>query len=218
MHARTAPHRTIPYEPTDFCLSRCSIFRRAASTISSLRRFSASALSFLLADQPADLLPLLLPVVIASSCSPSLVALSFDVKLYRVIKSGFTDLAPDAAAAAAAAVVRVAIGTAVCGIGGWNDGGGCVNTHQHGALDDTVKQCIVIMRTDSRLLPLRIRSVVASTLPPFLCKSHMMLRLGSCGNICATCSTCAGLTWLLALPLLDCPAGDDGPANHRKTR
>jgi hypothetical protein len=46
----------------------------------------------------------------------------------------------------------------------------------------------------SKPLPLSPLSIVAATLPPFLCKSHAMSRLLSCGSISATWSICAGLT------------------------
>ena len=45
--------------------------------------------------------------------------------------------------------------------------------------------------TLSRPRPPSTRSDVAATLPPFLCRSHMMSLRLSCGNICATCSTWA---------------------------
>jgi hypothetical protein len=45
--------------------------------------------------------------------------------------------------------------------------------------------------TTSRPRPLRILSVVATTLPPFRCKSHRMLRRSSWGNICWMRSTSA---------------------------
>lgn len=38
--------------------------------------------------------------------------------------------------------------------------------------------------TTSKPLPLNILSVVATTFPPFRCKSHMILLLEICGNIC----------------------------------
>lgn len=40
--------------------------------------------------------------------------------------------------------------------------------------------------------PVNILSVVAATLPPFLCKSHMISLRFNCGNICDICSTWAG--------------------------
>lgn len=47
--------------------------------------------------------------------------------------------------------------------------------------------------TLSRLRPLNTFSVTAATLPPLFWSSHMTVRRSSCGNICNTCSTCAGL-------------------------
>jgi len=47
--------------------------------------------------------------------------------------------------------------------------------------------------TTSSPLPLNILSVVATTFPPFRCKSHMILRLDTCGNICCMRSTSASL-------------------------
>jgi len=56
------------------------------------------------------------------------------------------------------------------GRGGWKDCGGTSNP-----------------------LPLNILSVVATTFPPFRCRSHMILRLDTCGNICCIRSTSASL-------------------------
>ena len=50
--------------------------------------------------------------------------------------------------------------------------------------------------TLSKPLPLNTRSVVAAMLPRFRCSSQAISRLSSCGNICASCSTCAGFTRL----------------------
>lgn len=69
----------------------------------------------------------------------------------------------------------------------------------------------IAILTTSKPLPLNIRSVVATTFPPFRCKSHMILLLGTCGNICCIRSTSASRArTLLALlrfepeePLLD---------------
>jgi hypothetical protein len=47
--------------------------------------------------------------------------------------------------------------------------------------------------TVSKPLPLKILSVVATTFPPFRCKSHIILRLDTCGNICCIRSTSASL-------------------------
>ena len=48
--------------------------------------------------------------------------------------------------------------------------------------------------TTSNPRPLKILSVVAATLPPFRCKSHIISRAFNCGNIWDICSTCAGST------------------------
>ncbi len=41
-----------------------------------------------------------------------------------------------------------------------------------------------------------ILSVVAATLPPLRCRSHIISLLPICGNIVAICSTCAGFAVL----------------------
>jgi len=56
------------------------------------------------------------------------------------------------------------------GISGWNDGGAASSPR-----------------------PPSILSVVAVTLPPFRCRSHMISRRFSCGNIWDICSTCAAV-------------------------
>lgn len=58
--------------------------------------------------------------------------------------------------------------------------------------------------TTSKPLPLSILSVVATTFPPFLCKSHMILRLETCGNICWIRSTSASLARKLFAALRPC--------------
>ncbi len=50
--------------------------------------------------------------------------------------------------------------------------------------------------TASKPRPERTRSVVAATLPPFRCRSHMISRVLNCGNIWDICSTWAGSTTL----------------------
>lgn len=80
--------------------------------MSSLLRFSASALSVLLADHPDDLLP----VVVDSTSTGSPDVLTFVDKLYRVMRSGLVGFT------CATGVTGKAAG---CGIGGWKDGGGC---------------------------------------------------------------------------------------------
>lgn len=108
---KTPLHATAP----DFCLSRSSIFRLAARTISSLLRFSVSALSFLFADQPGGLLPVDVDEDSAVSASAAGVA-TLSPRLYRVMRSGFTALT--------GAEARWT-GVAGAGITGWKEGGGC---------------------------------------------------------------------------------------------
>ena len=59
--------------------------------------------------------------------------------------------------------------------------------------------------TTSSPLPLKTLSVVATTFPPFLCKSHIMLRLGTCGNICWILSTSASLALTFCAALREPP-------------
>jgi len=47
--------------------------------------------------------------------------------------------------------------------------------------------------TVSNPRPLNTRSVVAATIPPFLCRSHAISLLFNCGNMLAIWSMCAGL-------------------------
>ncbi len=74
-------------------------------------------------------------------------------------------------------------------MGGWNDGGGY--RHKYPAtktpLPDDNPHTVSNPPLASTL------SVVAATLPPFRCKSHIISRRPSCGNIFAICSTSAGL-------------------------
>jgi hypothetical protein len=51
--------------------------------------------------------------------------------------------------------------------------------------------------TTSKPRPLNILSVVATTFPPFRCRSHMILRRETCGNICCILSTSASLARML---------------------
>jgi hypothetical protein len=70
--------------------------------------------------------------------------------------------------------------------------------------------------TGSKPLPVNIRSVVAGTEPLFRCRSHMMSRRFSCGNMAETCSTCAAVKRRpLLRPLLDAPAPADDDVHHR---
>ena len=76
------------YAASVFCRSLSIIFRLAARIISSLLRFSASALSFLLTNH------CLLPVVDADSLSVESVGVTILLdRLYRVIRSGLTGFA-----------------------------------------------------------------------------------------------------------------------------
>ena len=70
--------------------------------------------------------------------------------------------------------------------------------------------------TVSNPLPLKIRSVVAATLPPFKCKSHIISLWFICGNICDICSTCAGSTLRPRGSCTAAPSRDE--KNHRKTK
>lgn len=72
------------------------------------------------------------------------------------------------------------------GSGGWKDCGGT-----------------------SKPRPLKILSVVATTFPPFRCRSHMMLRRETCGNICCILSTSASLARVLPVEVLRvCAVGE----------
>ena len=55
-------------------------------------------------------------------------------------------------------------------------------------------------RTKSNPPPPSIRSLVAATLPPLRCRSHIISRRLTCGNMEASWSTCWGLilSWLEA--------------------
>ena len=74
------------------------------------------------------------------------------------------------------------------GTWGWNDGGACSKSISHGNCRTSSAQL-----AGSRPLPPRTLSVVAATLPPFRCRSHMISLLFNCGNICVICSTCTGV-------------------------
>jgi hypothetical protein len=71
--------------------------------------------------------------------------------------------------------------------------------------------------TTSRPLPLSILSVVATTFPPFRCRSHIILRRDTCGNICCILSTSASLARMLFadVALLLC---DEGVAFDEKKK
>jgi hypothetical protein len=69
--------------------------------------------------------------------------------------------------------------------------------------------------TTSNPRPFSILSVVATTFPPFRCRSHMMLRRATCGNICWMRSTSASR----AARADDEPRGsDDAPDEKKKYR
>lgn len=73
------------------------------------------------------------------------------------------------------------------------------------------------LHTTSRPLPLSILSVVATTFPPFRCRSHIIFRRDTCGNICCILSTSASLARMLFadVALLLC---DDGVAFDEKKK
>lgn len=114
----------------------------------------------------------------------------------------------------------------VVGIGGWKDGGGYINEtrtllavcsyHTVVSSEENKQSKLTI----SKPRPLKILSVVAATLPPFRCKSHIISRVFSCGNICDICSTWAGST---ACPrarvrLPPAPGSSSRLKNHRITK
>ena len=78
--------------------------------------------------------------------------------------------------------------------------------------------------TTSNPRPLKILSVVAATLPPFRCKSHIISRVFNCGNIWDICSTCAGSTAFPRARLRPPPPEPPLPGslsrlkNHRMTK
>lgn len=100
--------------------------------------------------------------------SHPLASATFAERLYLEIKSCPSDLVGGDGAGCAG-------GTPVGGIAtrGWKEGGGA-----------------------SKPRPERTRSVVAATLPPFRCRSHIISRVLNCGNIWDICSTWAGSTTL----------------------
>lgn len=58
-------------------------------------------------------------------------------------------------------------------------------------------EILLLPLTVSNPLPLSILSVVAAMFPPFLWRSHIMDRLGTCGNICCILSTSASRARIL---------------------
>jgi hypothetical protein len=155
--------------PEAFARSFSSIFLLAAKIISSL---------FLCRFDWRSLRSALQAFVLGFSSGDSGVWLSFDVRLYRVIRSGCDGLA----AAATGLVGTTGAGAAGC----WNDAGACRMS---------VLRCLSAGKEEltlSRDLPLSTLSVVAAAFPPFLCRSHAMSLLFSCGNIWAIVSICAG--------------------------
>jgi hypothetical protein len=114
------------------------------------------------------------------------------VRLYRVIKSGCDALG----AAGLPPTGDVDEEEADAGRDGWNVCGGLGLS----ALVRPAEQMPgTSLLTVSKLLPLNIRSVVAATLPPFLCRSHMIVRVAICGNICFIRSTSASRTRFLSV-------------------
>lgn len=69
--------------------------------------------------------------------------------------------------------------------------------------------------TTSRPLPLNILSVVVATLPPFLWRSHMIVLLATCGNICCILSTSASRALILLALDATCEFRDDGAAKKK---
>lgn len=67
--------------------------------------------------------------------------------------------------------------------------------------------------TLSSALPFSTLSVVACTLPPFLWRSHIMVRLSNCGNIDKIWSACAGFICRVGTEL-----ELEGERNHRMAR
>lgn len=72
--------------------------------------------------------------------------------------------------------------------------------------------------TFSKPLPLSIRSVVAVILPPFLCRSHMIVRRSIWGNICWIVSTPASRTRTLPRPGNEFDVRDDGELEKNSHR
>lgn len=99
--------------------------------------------------------------------------------------------------------VEVAFGSRIDG-GGWKDCGGYIRININtGSVFCTCSLKLRIEKrrnakspelTLSKPLPLNALSVVIAMFPPFRCRSHAISRRSSCGNICASCSTCAGFT------------------------
>lgn len=70
--------------------------------------------------------------------------------------------------------------------------------------------------TCSKVLPPSTVSVIACTFPPFFCKFHAIVRLSNWGNICASCSICAGFALRFAADVGGLAA--PGLSHHRATR
>lgn len=133
-----------------------------------------------------------------------LASTTFAERLYLEIKSCPSDLVGGGGAGCAG-------GTPVGGIAtrGWKEGGGYIkpsfitlaimfwkSTAKHAISGAGVATTPAGANrlTASKPRPERTLSVVAATLPPFRCRSHMISRVLNCGNIWDICSTWAGST------------------------
>ena len=168
------------------------IFLLAANIISSLLLCSIFCLSSLLLDH----------LGFSGSSSFSFpFELIFACKLYLVIKSGsiFTGCC-------APVVVDDVV---VNAIGGWNDGG----AYHFVSIPYMPHVPFGGVRTGSNALPPNTLSVVACTLPLFRCRSHIISRRLSWGNICEICSTCAAVK---RRPLRDVEEVEEEPEREEK--
>lgn len=139
--------------------SCCSNFLLAARIISSLLlcRFACLSLRSALHD-----------FAFGWSASESAeLWLIFEVKLYRVIRSGCVGCCGAGVALVGVAVER--------GSGTLNEGGAFATCQPLSNRDILSRRLFVL--TLSKPLPLSARSVVAATFPPFLCKSQAISRL-----------------------------------------
>jgi hypothetical protein len=180
------------------------IFLRAAKIISSLLFCNSACLSLLFALH-ADFPPAML-VLSALSAPWSALAILAE-RLYRVIRSGCDGFGVVGLFSA----VDVDEEDAGIGSGGWNVCGGFRK------VSSSIRSERARRLTVSSPLPLSILSVVAATLPPFLWRSHMMVRLAICGNICCILSTSASRARRLLALEVDCDAREEAPLkkNHR---
>lgn len=72
------------------------------------------------------------------------------------------------------------------------------------------------IHTTSNPLPLNILSVVATTFPPFRCRSHIIFRRDTCGNICCILSTSASLARMLFADVAFRLCEDDAELDEKK--